>query len=151
MLGEIKDYEIILALITKAKKVYMSRPNEVFGMCQAFILTISENQEIMNSVSNLIIKEFGLAKLEEFKETISDTGDWIRWIIPEFNFCSLGGDISLFDHIKEQGFSKSQIEEYPDIVDGMYWWSKDDRKSRMNAFDSLIHLYRSKMDRLLGL
>lgn len=154
MLEKIKDYEIALALIMKAKETYMSRLNGVLGMCQAFILAIRENPEIMNSVSNLIIKEFGLAKLEEFKKAGAGFGTnaWIRCIISEFNFFYLCGDISfLLDHLKEQGIHKSQIEEYPEVVDGMYWWPKDDCLSRMRAFDSLIHLYRSKIDRLFGL
>lgn len=145
---EIRKYEIALALITKAKETYMSRPNEVFGMCQAFILTIRENQGIRNSVSNLIVRKFGLAKLEEFKKAGSgfDTSAWIKCIIPEFNFISLGGDMSKFGPSEA-----NNIKAYPDTVDDTYWWSKDDKKSRMNAFDYLIHLYRSKMDRLLGL
>lgn len=148
MLGEIKDYEIILALIMKAKETYMSRPNEVFGMCKAFILTIRENQGIRNSVSNLIVRKFGLAKLKEFKKAGSgfDTNAWIKCIIPEFNFISLGGDMSKFGP-----YEANNIKAYPDTVDDIYWWSKDDKKSRVNAFDSLITLYRSKMDRLFGL
>ena len=145
---EITKCEITLALIIQAKTAFITRPKEVWGMCQAFISTMQENQAIRNSVSNVIATKLGLSKLGEFKKAGAgfDTNAWIRYLIPEFNFTCLGGDMSQLDPSEAD-----TIMDYPETVDGIYWWPKENRQVRVEAFEYLISLYRAKISRLLDL
>lgn len=121
---------IILEWITKARECYLN--NELnHGMCKAFKQAIlySPNLEA-NLISILQEMDHPLYK---FDGRIMYRNEWIPALIPEFNFDFLDGNRNTKAHESYERGEQSIWE--------IYWWERDDKESRIKAFDKLISIY----------
>lgn len=128
--------QTILKWITQAKAFYLrDRLNR--GMCKAFHKVANQDFELKEALIGLLkSKGYGLLIYEG---EVMYQYEWLRELIPEFRFDTLGGDTntSAYRHLQEKG--DLSIWE-------IYWWDRYDIESRIKAFNKLINIYEDRVN-----
>lgn len=106
-------------------------------MCKAFNKVANQDLGLKEALIGLLkSQEYGLLIYEG---EVMYQSEWLRELIPEFRFDTLGGDTntSAYRHLQE----KVDISIWE-----IYWWERDDKESRIKAFDKLIKIYEAKVN-----
>lgn len=128
--------QTILKWIIQAKAFYL-RDRLGRGMCKAFNKVANQDLGLKEALIGLLkSQEYGLLIYEG---EVMYQSEWLRELIPEFRFDTLGGDTntSAYRHLQE----KVDISIWE-----IYWWERDDKESRIKAFDKLIKIYEAKVN-----
>lgn len=127
---QIEKDGIILDWIVKAKRCYLNNIL-LHGMCKAFKAAVLSNPYLEKNLI-CVLQEID-HHLYKFDGRIMYRDDWISALIPEFNFDFLDGDRNTKAY---ESYERGDI-----LLKDIYWWKRDDRESRIKAFDKLISIY----------
>lgn len=121
---------VIRKWIIKARECYLN--NELLhGMCKAFRQAILYSPGLEADLIS-ILQEMD-HPLYKFEGRIMYRSEWIPALIPEFDFDFLDGNRNT------KAYESYQRGDWP--LRDIYWWERDDRESRLKAFDKLISIY----------
>jgi len=76
--------------------------------------------------------------LYKFEGKIMYSNEWIPALIPEFNFDFLDGNRNI------KAYESYERGDLP--LRDIYWWERNDKESRIKAFDKLIGIYEAKVN-----
>ena len=130
------EYGVILRWITKAKECYLNHNSLNHGMCKAFKIAIRKYPDLESELTHILKSRGSIVWM--YEGIIMYDSKWVRELIPEFNFYFLGGDTSTPAY---ESYRTGDI-----AIGDIYWWNRDDKESRLNAFDKLIGIYKAKVN-----
>ena len=125
----------ILEWITKAKKCYLNN-YWLHGLCNAFSKAILYSPDFEANLISILQKMDH--PLYKFEGKIMYRNEWIPALIPEFNFDFLDGNRNT------KAYESYERGDLP--LRDIYWWERDDKESRIKAFDKLIGIYEAKVN-----
>lgn len=113
-----------------ARECYLN--NELnHGVCKAFKQAILYSPNLEADLIS-ILQEMD-HPLYKFEGKIMYRSEWIPALIPEFNFDFLDGNRNT------KAYESYERGDLP--LRDIYWWERDDRESRIKAFDKLINIF----------